>query len=117
MCDHLTSACCINPAPRPPSAAHACSCPLCYVRVCPLPPPPLPAPGASPSVFYPKRVKHLLCQGVANTYETVGGITQGAELHKAYQLPVSPTVPVDVQYLDTVSPVVPVREGGGRRRG
>jgi hypothetical protein len=60
------------------------------------------------SVLYPRRVTHVLCKGVANTYLTHGGITRGPEVHTAYQLPVSPPVPCDVQYLETVSPRVPV---------
>jgi hypothetical protein len=60
------------------------------------------------SVFYPSRVIHRLCKGVANSYNTHGGIARGVEVHTAYQLPVSPPVPIDVQYLETVSPQVPV---------
>jgi hypothetical protein len=53
-------------------------------------------------------VTHRLCKGVANSYITHGGIARGVEVHTAYQLPVSPPVPIDVQYLETVSPQVPV---------
>lgn len=55
---------------------------------------------------------HVLCKGVANSYFTHGGITRGHEIHTAYQLPVSPPVPIDVQYLETVSPQVPVSRVG-----
>lgn len=51
----------------------------------------------------------MLCKGTANSYTTHGGITRGAEVHTAYALPASPPVPIDVQYMESVSPQVPVR--------
>lgn len=61
------------------------------------------------SVFYPRGVRHQLCKGVDNSYLTRGGICRGVEVHTAYTLPAAPPVPMDVQYLDSVSPRVSVR--------
>jgi hypothetical protein len=67
------------------------------------------------SVFYPRVVVHTLFASCAHTYTTAGAITRGTEVHTAYQLPSSPPVPIDVQFLETAPDEVPVSvldEGG-----
>jgi hypothetical protein len=42
-------------------------------------------------------------------YQTLGCKVRSEDIHKAYQLPASPPVPIDAQYLDIYSQRVPVR--------
>jgi hypothetical protein len=58
----------------------------------------------------------MLLKGCAHTYTTAGALIRRAAVHSAYQLPASPPVPVDAQYLDSTSPVVPVRALCARAR-
>lgn len=106
-CHSLTQHAPLLPLPSLPSSCRPSRPPLATAAT-PPPPPTL------CSVLYPRRVTHMLCQGVSNSYITHGGITRGGEVHTAYQLPASPPVPCDVQYLETVSPCVPVRVLGLR---
>ncbi|WIA19987.1 hypothetical protein OEZ85_005860 [Tetradesmus obliquus] len=61
-----------------------------------------------PDVFFPREVEHVLFPGCSHKYTTLGCKVRSEDIHKAYQLPASPPVPIDAQYLDIYSQRVPV---------
>eukprot|EP00879_Flechtneria_rotunda_P012438 GHRR01012988.1.p1 GENE.GHRR01012988.1~~GHRR01012988.1.p1 ORF type:complete len:950 (+),score=433.73 GHRR01012988.1:1099-3948(+) len=71
------------------------------------PPPPL-----TSDVYHPERVVHVLFPGSEHVYTTHGALVRGNSVHRAYQLPSVPPVPVDAHFRESCS-AVPVWQSQG----
>lgn len=62
------------------------------------------------SVYYPQVIVHQIHQDCQHFYSTHGAVVRGNDIHRAYQMPASPRVPIDAQYLQRYPERVPVRD-------